>query len=99
MVKNSRNFATHTPTVSVNTPNRIAYRNASAQDFPESDSPQIIRVIQIGNQKLEFSFRISLRRGHMLNNRLEKRFYIQPLDRLTAFGHFFHSVSILCAGV
>src|SRR5208283_3600315 len=53
----------------------VAQLYFAAVDFPEGNSPQVIRVIQVGHQQLESFACVRPRRGYVLDDRVEERFH------------------------
>src|SRR5213595_1873305 len=74
--KKRRDSSTFPATIAVNADDRIADRDASADDTPERNSSEIIAVIQIRHEHLKKWLRGNLRRRDMAHDCFKKRRHV-----------------------
>src|SRR5205823_5740895 len=92
--KKRRDSSTFPATIAMNADDRIADRDATADDTPERNSSEIIAVIQIRHQHLKKWLARNFWRWHMLDDRLKERRHV-----LVVFMQLTHSKAILRARV
>src|SRR5882724_1036340 len=94
MGKERRDRSAFAISIAMKTDNRIANADAAADDATESDAPDIITVIKIGDEHLKKRIGRNFRRRDVLNNGLEKRSHVFVL-----IIQFAHGKTIPGAGV
>src|SRR5438132_12625078 len=91
MSKQRSDIGAFATTIQMNQNNRITHRNAPAHDATESQSSEIVAIVQIGRKKLKIRLLRFWRRRDMPNNRLEQRLHIvvrlvDLANRIALFG-------------
>src|SRR5207237_5834186 len=71
-----RDSSTFPATIAMNADDRIADRDATADDTPERNSSKIIAIIQVRHQHLKKWLRGNLRRRDVAHDCFKKRFHV-----------------------
>ncbi len=106
MAEERRDVAAFTPAVAVGHDDRVADADAARQDAAVGDSPEVIAVVEVGNEHLEIARAATLGRGDLLDDRVEERLHVRAvlvdfLDGVTGLGAGVNhrEIELLVAGV